>query len=120
MPAEFGMAACIEAAGIGAAGRDADGSAEEAMLESAALSSFAPVKGFAAASAIRLNAGIRETANAAVAIILTLNLMFASATVRCDCLSISSPDELGETWICQTSYRLKLAESALEADSAKP
>jgi hypothetical protein len=112
------MAAAIEAAGIGFAGSDTDESLKDAILESTALSSFAPVKGFAASSAKRLNEGIRKTANAAVAIILTLNLIVASATARCDSLLISLLDELGKTAIRQAPHRLKLAETALEAISA--
>jgi hypothetical protein len=70
------MVAAIEAAGIGAVGSEAAGSATDATLESTAFS--APADGFAASSARRLNADIRETANAAVAIILILTLIVAS------------------------------------------
>jgi hypothetical protein len=55
-----------------------------------------------------------------VAIILTLNLIVASATARCDSLSISSPVGPGANTIYQTPYRLKPAETALEAVSAWP
>jgi hypothetical protein len=73
------MAAAIEAAGIGAAG-----SALDVALESTALSSPAPADGFAASSARSKDAGIRKMANAAVAIILALNLIVASRTARRD------------------------------------
>ncbi|MGD0521714.1 MAG: hypothetical protein ABSA48_10710 [Terracidiphilus sp.] len=76
------MAAAIEADGMGADGSKASGLATTATLESTALSS--PVDGFAASSAQRLNAGIRKMANAAVAIILALNLIVASRTARRD------------------------------------
>jgi hypothetical protein len=64
------MAAAIEAAGIGADGSAAAGSAL--------------VDGFSAASARRLNAGIKSAANAAVAIIFTLNFIVVSCTARRD------------------------------------
>jgi hypothetical protein len=80
------VAADIEAAGSGAAGSTAAGSAAAAALEleSAALSLLAPVDGFAASSARSKNTGIRNMANAAVAIILALNLIVASRTARRD------------------------------------
>jgi hypothetical protein len=76
------MAAAIEASGMGAYGSEAAGSATAAKLESAAFSS--PADGFAASSARSKNAGIRKMANAAVAIILALNLIVASRTTRRD------------------------------------
>jgi hypothetical protein len=82
MPAEYGDAGDIEAAGIAATGSGAAGSATAATLESTAFSSAAGV--FAASSARRFNADIRKTANAAVAIILALNLIVASRTARRD------------------------------------
>jgi hypothetical protein len=77
-PCEYGIAASIANAGIGAAGNAAAGSAATDELESAALSSLAPVGGFAASSAPNKNVGIRKTANAAVAIVFTLNLIVVS------------------------------------------
>jgi hypothetical protein len=67
------MAAAMEAEGIGAAGQKLN-----EALEFAALSSLAPADGFAASPARSKIAGIRKMANAAVAIILTLNFIFAS------------------------------------------
>jgi hypothetical protein len=67
------MAAAMEAEGIGAAGQMLN-----EALESAALSSLAPADGFAASLAQSKNAGIKKTANAAVAIVLTLNFIFVS------------------------------------------
>jgi hypothetical protein len=63
----------MDAEGIGAAGQRLN-----EVLESAALSSLAPVDGFAASPARSKIAGIRKMANAAVAIILILNLIFVS------------------------------------------
>jgi hypothetical protein len=63
----------MEAEGVGAAGQMLN-----KALESAAIPSLAPVDGFAASPARSKIAGIRKMANAAVAIILTLNFIFAS------------------------------------------
>jgi hypothetical protein len=76
MPPEYGVAAAIDAIGIGAAGRGAPGSESTAAPESAALALSA--NGFAESLAKRLNAGTISTANTAAAIILTLNLIVAS------------------------------------------
>jgi hypothetical protein len=64
------MAAGVESAGIGAGGSAAAGSAL--------------ADGFAAASARRLNAGIKSAANAAAAIIILLNFIVVSCTARRD------------------------------------
>jgi hypothetical protein len=72
------MAAAIDAVGIGADGSEAAGSAAAAELDSTVLSSLAPADVVADSSARSKNAGISETANAAVAIILTFNLIVAS------------------------------------------
>jgi hypothetical protein len=85
--------AAIENSGRGASGSEAAGSATDAELDSAAFAS--PVDGLAAAAARRLNADINKTANAAVVIILRLDLIVASRTARRDHHSISSPHEPG-------------------------
>ncbi len=73
------MAGAIELAGIGAHGSGSAGSETLETLESAALSpSAALLDGFAASPAKRLHVGISENANAAVAIIVTFNLMVVS------------------------------------------
>ena len=74
----------FEDAGISAAGDTPAGSAATPTLESAALSSLAPVDGFAASSAHIKSGGIRKTANAAVAIVFRLNLIVVSCTARRD------------------------------------
>jgi hypothetical protein len=51
-------------------------------LDAAALSSPAPLDGFAASSARSKNAGIRKMATAAMAIILKLDFIVASRTAR--------------------------------------
>jgi hypothetical protein len=63
----------MEAEGIRAAGQ-----APNEALESASLPSLAAVDGFAASPAWSKIAGIRNMANAAVAIILALNFIFVS------------------------------------------
>ena len=83
-PLDIGIAAAISGAGIGAGGSGAGGSATEEPLESAALSSFAPVGGFPAFSASNKNVGIKKTANDAVAIVLTLSLIVVSCAARRD------------------------------------
>jgi hypothetical protein len=72
------MAAAIEDAGIGTGGNAAAGSAATDELESATLSSLAPVEGFSAVLALSKKVGVRKTANAAVAIVFTLNLIVVS------------------------------------------
>jgi hypothetical protein len=72
------MAASIENDGIGADGNTAAGSAGTDELESTDLSSLKPVEGFSAAKALSKNVGVRKTANAAVAIVFTLNLIVVS------------------------------------------
>jgi hypothetical protein len=76
MPPEYGMAASIDANGIGAAARDELPSESTDALESAGLAPSS--KGFAKSLAKRLNAGTISTAKAAAAIIFTLNLIVAS------------------------------------------
>jgi hypothetical protein len=83
------MAAAAEAAGIDAAenaplGNDLSGSAATATFESAAFASLSLVDGFAASSARSRNAGTRNAAHAAVAIIFALNLIVVSCTARRD------------------------------------
>jgi hypothetical protein len=67
---EYGPAAAIEAAGVGANGSVEAGSA--------------PTDGVAAISARRLNAGIKSAAIAAAANIFTLNLIVVSCAARRD------------------------------------
>ncbi|HXR40443.1 MAG TPA: hypothetical protein VN776_15185 [Terracidiphilus sp.] len=76
-PAEYGIAAAIEAAGSAAAGP-----ATAAALESTAFVSS--VDGFRVSSAQRLNADTRKAANIPVANFLELNLIVASRTARRD------------------------------------
>jgi hypothetical protein len=80
---------------IGAPGREARKFASAVTLEPAALPSLIAGEGLAASSAQRRIAGISKTANAAVAHILTLNLIVASRTACRESLSISSPYEPG-------------------------
>src|ERR1039458_3633028 len=83
-PPEYGKAGSIAAAGIGADGIPSGGSAAETALEETAESPGTPAGVFAAPSAQRLNADMKKIANAAVAIILALNLIVASRTARRD------------------------------------
>jgi hypothetical protein len=78
-PPEYGEAAVIEASRIGTKNIGVAGSAAP---ESRALPSLPD--GFAGPSASRLNADIRKIANAAVAIVLALNLIVASRTAYPD------------------------------------
>src|ERR1039458_2197327 len=83
-PPEYGKAGSIAAAGIGADGIPSGGSATETALEATAESPGTPAGAFAAPSAQRLNADMKKIANAAVAIILALNLIVASRTAAPD------------------------------------
>jgi hypothetical protein len=83
-PPEYGKAVSIAAAGIGADGIPSGGSATETALEGTAESPVTPADTLAAPSAQRLNADIKKTANAAVAIILVFDLIVASRTARPD------------------------------------
>ena len=83
------MAAAIEDSGIGASGSQ---QADQRQLRWNDGLLAALADGFAAPSAERLNADMRKTANAAVAIILALNLIVASRTARRDHQKISAPD----------------------------
>jgi hypothetical protein len=78
------MAAAIEDSGIGASG-----SAAYTALAAAAFS--LPADGVAAPSAETLNADIRKTTKAAVAINLALNLIVASRTACRDQKKIPAP-----------------------------
>jgi hypothetical protein len=77
-PRESGVAASIENDGIGAAGNAATGSAATDELESAFLSSLAPLEGFSPALALSKKVEVRKTASAAVAIVFALNLIVVS------------------------------------------
>lgn len=83
-PDAFGEAAPIENEGIGAEGIALGSSALEASLEATAGSPLTPTDGFAASSALRLNADIKKMAHAAVAIIFVVDLIVASRTARRD------------------------------------
>jgi hypothetical protein len=99
------MAAAIEGSGIGASGSAAAGSATDAEPESTAFSPAADE--FAAATAGRLTEDMNKTANAAVAIILRLDLIVASRTARRDHPSISSPYKPGANGTSKIPHCLK-------------
>jgi hypothetical protein len=88
--------------------------------DAAVLSSLAAADGCAAAYAPAKNVDIRNAENAAVAIILTLDLIVASRIARRDSDSISSPDKRSANRTYRTPNCLKLAETTRKAIPAIP
>jgi hypothetical protein len=99
------MAAAMEGSGSGASGSAAAGSATDAEPESAGFSPVADE--FAAATAGKLKVDMNKTANAAVAIIRKLDLIFASRTARRDHASTASPFESGANGTSNPPHRPK-------------
>jgi hypothetical protein len=112
-PPEYGKAVSIAAAGIGADGIPSGGSATGTALEATAGSPVTPVAGPAAPSARSMNALMRKIANAAVAIILALNLIIASRTADPDRQKTQRPINSTRTEHAKLPHCLSGAEAAL-------
>jgi hypothetical protein len=115
MPCEAVIDASNKAAVPGAAVTRPAGSTLDAPVSSA----LAIADGCAAAPAPSNNVGMKRAVNAAVAIILTLDLIVASRIARRDSDSISSLDKLTADMTYRTPLRLKLAEASLRATPAR-
>jgi hypothetical protein len=99
---------------MGADGISSSGSATGTGLEAADESPETPAGAFAASSAQRLNADMEKKANAAVAIILALNLIVASRTADPDRPKSAASDESGANTTCQKPRHLHHVETAME------